>query len=96
MSHTEYEYTDRDFNLHEVYNRVLNNYEEIVINHKNKGKVVLMPASDLEILREELYLISSPVNAIRLFTALERSRNQDLPPQGVNTLRQELNFVDPD
>jgi hypothetical protein len=49
---------------------------------------------DLSSLLETFHLLSSPANADRLIAALKRSKSQEIPPQSVDDLRQELGLVE--
>jgi len=52
--------------------------------------VVLISASELAGLQETAHLLSSPKNAERLLTALNRARERTVAPESVAALRREL------
>lgn len=44
--------------------------KEVIVTRRNKTPVAVMPLSELESLRETLYLLSTPANAERLLGAV--------------------------
>ncbi|VXD17625.1 Prevent-host-death protein [Planktothrix serta PCC 8927] len=89
-----YTYNYAHTHLDQLCDQVLDNQEVVVINYSSKGKVALIPASELESLRETVYLLGSANNATRLFAALEKANSNTLKPQTISELREELGFYD--
>lgn len=66
-------YTDLRQNLAEVWDRVEDSQEPVVVSRKGHQDMVILPAAELEGLRETAHLLRSPKNARRLLEALSRA-----------------------
>jgi len=64
--------------------------EVVIITRQEGESVALIAVDELDSLLETSNLLRSPKNAVRLLTALERTKARTLKPQNINELRQEL------
>jgi antitoxin YefM len=78
--------------LAEIWDEVEDKREVAVIQRRGHEDMALIPADELESLRETAYLLRSPANAVRLLAALSRGRRAQTPPQDLGELRKELGF----
>jgi antitoxin YefM len=76
--------------LAEIWNEVEDKREVAVIHRRGHEDMALLPADELESLRETAYLLRSPANAARLLAALVRARHGAGAPQDLDALRREL------
>ena len=60
-------------NLAELWDRVEDTQEPIIVRRRGHQDMALIPADELESLRESAYLLRSPKNARRLLEAIARS-----------------------
>ncbi len=60
-------------NLSKLLDLVVDDREIVIIQHKNGKRAALIDADELESLLETAHLLSSPRNAERLLSALQRS-----------------------
>ncbi len=77
-------------NLAEIWNEVEDTRTVAVIQRRGHEDMALIPADELESLRETAYLLRSPANAARLLTALSRARGGKGHAQDLAALRTEL------
>ena len=70
--------------------RVIENREIVTITRRNGPDVALMAADELSSLLESVYLLRSPANAKRLFSAMEWANSAAAIPQSIAELKQEL------
>lgn len=66
-----------------------------VITRKGHKDIAVLPAKELSSLLETIYLLRCPVNAERIFAALQRSLERDSNPPSTETIEelcQELNI----
>jgi len=70
--------------------QIVANHQVYIINRREGENVALIAESDLKSLVETVYLLRSPANARRLFTAMEESKTDKITPQAIADLRQEL------
>lgn len=68
-------------NLENLCDRAVESGELIVITSPNGKNAVLISEAELESLLETLYLLRSPANVTRLFTALKRAKARVIQPQ---------------
>lgn len=61
----------------ETLESVVADREEVVITRPGRDPVVIVPLDDYQSLKETVYLLSSPENARRLVTAIERLESGD-------------------
>jgi antitoxin YefM len=83
-------YSEARANLAELWDRVTQDRETVIITRRGAHDVALIAAEELAGLLETAHLLRSPRNAARLLTALERALRQEGAPQTVADLRQEL------
>jgi len=76
--------------LAELWNEVEDTRDVAVIQRRGHEDMALIPADELESLRETAYLLRSPANAARLLTALTRARGGKGRPQDLAALRAAL------
>ena len=76
--------------LAEIWDEVEDRREAAVIQRRGHEDMALIPADELESLRETAYLLRSPANAARLLAALTRARRGRHAPQDLAALRSEL------
>jgi antitoxin YefM len=63
-------------NLGKLCEEVLANQQVVKIRRAGKAEVALISAKELSSLKETLYLLESPKNALRLLTALNRAKSR--------------------
>jgi antitoxin YefM len=104
MTNSEISYTEAQRNLGVLLDRVADDKDIIVIQRSGKSKnVALIAEEDLSSLMETVYLLRSPVNAARLYGAIDRAKRRDLegypdqeaddPVQSIAELCEELGIV---
>lgn len=79
--------------LAEIWDEVEDKREAAVIQRRGHDDMALIPADELESLRETAYLLRSPANAARLLAALTRARRAQSAPQDLAVLRTELGLT---
>ena len=62
--------------LAEVWDEVEDSREEVILRRRGHEDLALIPARELQSLKETAHLLRSPRNAARLMAALARSRKQ--------------------
>ncbi len=90
MADREITYSHARSHLAELLTRVSEGKEIITITSRNRGDVALISADELSSLLESVYLLRSPANAKRLFSALEWAKSTQSSPQTLAQLREEL------
>jgi antitoxin YefM len=76
--------------LAEIWDEVEDKREAAVIHRRGHEDMALIPADELESLRETAYLLRSPANATRLLAALTRARRGQSAQHDLAALRREL------
>ena len=66
-------YTQVRKQLARIWDRVESTREEVILTRRGHEDLAILPAEELEGLRETAHLLRSPRNAARLLAALERS-----------------------
>jgi antitoxin YefM len=89
---TETTYTHARAHLAALCDKVARSREPVIIHRRGAADVALVDAAELRSLTETAHLLRSPKNAQRLLTALIRARNQELPPESIETLRREFDL----
>jgi antitoxin YefM len=79
-------------NLATILDLVSENREIVKITRRNGADVALIAADELSSLLESVYLLRSPSNAKRLFSAMEWAKSDAAVPQSLESLREELNI----
>ena len=83
-------YTQARANLAKLCDEVIANQDIVIINRQGAEDVALIAASELDSLLETAHLLRSPKNAERLLTALHRAWTQQVTPQSLTELREEI------
>jgi antitoxin YefM len=83
-------------NLESICNQVVENQEVVRICQPDGKNVVLIAETELDSLLETLYLLRSPANATRLFTALQRARAKTVEAQTVSELYERFGLSEDD
>jgi len=60
-------------NLAEIWDKVEDSQEPVIVERRGHQTMAILPAEELEGLRETAHLLRSPRNAARLLTALQRA-----------------------
>ncbi len=87
---TQTTYADAFVNLDKLCEQVVADRDVVIITREGAESVALIAADELASLMETAHLLRSPQNAARLLTALQRAKSNNLEPQTVDALRQEL------
>jgi antitoxin YefM len=82
-------------NLAALCDRVTSTRDAVIIHRRGSEDVALVAADELRGLLETAHLLRSPANARRLLAALERARTNDLHPEPLDALRDELGLGPP-
>ncbi len=90
MIHQEISYSQVRANLAQILDSVSENREIVKITRRNGADVALIAADELSSLLESVYLLRSPANAKRLFSALEWAKSDAATSQSLEQLRAEL------
>ena len=88
-------YTQARASLARLLDAVVDDKEIVIIRRKNGQRAALIDADELESLLETAYLLSSPKNAERLLSALERSLKGEERRMTLDELRGEVG-LDPE
>ena len=80
--------------LAQVWNDVEDTCEAAIIQRRGHQAMALIPADELESLRETAYLLRSPENAARLLAALTRARRGRSPARDLEALCRELGLAE--
>ena len=83
-------YTEARANLASLWDRVVADREAVVIRRRGAEDVALLPAAELDAVRETAHLLRSPKNAERLLAALARAREVAGRPTDPDALRKEV------
>jgi antitoxin YefM len=62
--------------LAELWDKIEDTREEVILRRRGHEELALIPASELRSLKETAHLLRSPRNAARLLAALARSRGE--------------------
>jgi antitoxin YefM len=76
--------------LFKLLDQVAEDHQVMIINRRNGENVALIAESELRSLVETVYLLRSPTNAHRLFSAIEESITKTIKPQSIEELKGEL------
>jgi antitoxin YefM len=83
-------YTNARANFAKLWNEVGNTREPAILERRGHETMALLPADELSSLEETAYLLRSPNNAVRLLSALVRSRREETAPVDLERLEEEL------
>ena len=82
-------------NLAELWDRVEDTQEPIIVKRRGHQDMAFLPADELESLRETAYLLRSPKNARRLLEAIARAAQGEVDaPVDPAALRGTLGLTD--
>lgn len=87
-------YTNARANFAGLCDEVTENREIVVIRRRKGSPVAMIAADELQSLVESAYLMSSPKNAERLLSALERALKGVGEASSLNSLRAEVGLED--
>ena len=77
-------------NLAEIWDKVEDSQEPVIVERRGHQTMAILPAEELEGLRETAHLLRSPRNAARLLTALQRALRGQSKSIALEDLRSEL------
>lgn len=77
-------------NLAEVWDRVEDTQEPVIVTRRGHQDMAILPADELEGLRETAYLLRSPKNAKRLLEAIARAVQGEITTVEPSNLRDSL------
>lgn len=77
-------------NLADIWDEVESTQEPVIVTRKGHQNVAIIPADELESLRETAHLLRSPKNARRLFEAISRAVARDGTPVDFDALRDRI------
>lgn len=83
-------------NLAEIWDRVEDTQEPVIVKRKGHQDMALIPADELESLRETAHLLRSPKNARRLLEAIARAVSGDEESTDADEVRKRLGLTKPD
>lgn len=86
-------YTRARANLAKLWDQVENTREPAILERRGHEAMALLPAEELSRLEETAHLLQSPNNAVRLLSALIRSRRQETDPIDLERLEDELGLT---
>jgi antitoxin YefM len=84
---TETTYTALRENLASYLDRVIDDCETVVVKRRGARDVAIIAADELASLEETAYLLRSPANARRLFSALRRAERGEGKAETLAELR---------
>lgn len=90
MPNQEISYSQARAQLAHLLDRVSDGKEIVTITRRNQSSVALISAEELSSLLESVYLLRSPANAKRLFSALEWAKSEQAVPQTLAQFKEEL------
>ena len=83
-------------NLAEIWDQVEDTQEPVIVKRRGHQDMAILPADELESLRETAYLLRSPKNARRLLEAIARAVQGVTQAVDAAALRAELGLADED
>lgn len=86
-------YTQARERLAAYFDRAVDDREVIIVRRRGSRDVAIISADELESIMETAHLLSSPRNAQRLLTALNRALQNEGAPQTVEMLREEVGLA---
>ena len=87
-------YNEAREDLARLWKEVEETREEALIQRRGHEDMALIPADDLESLKESAYLLRSPKNAARLLSALTRARRGRSAEKDLRGLRRGLGLAE--
>jgi antitoxin YefM len=80
--------------LAEVWDQVEDSQEPVIVSRRGHQDMAILPADELESLRETAHLMRSPKNARRLLEAIARAASGEGEVVDPRSLRETLNLTD--
>lgn len=80
-------------NLADIWDRVEDSQEAVLVERRGHQTMAIIPAEELQGLRETAHLLRSPRNAARLLTALQRALRGQTKSIALEDLRAELGLA---
>jgi antitoxin YefM len=80
--------------LAEVWDQVEDSQEPVIVSRRGHQDMAILPADELESLRETAHLMRSPKNARRLLEAIARTTNGAGEAVDLRSLREAFNLTD--
>lgn len=80
--------------LAQIWDEVENSREPAILERRGHDTMALLPADELRSLQETVRLLRSPKNAVRLLSALQRSRQGRTSPADLEAFARELGLPD--
>jgi antitoxin YefM len=80
--------------LAEVWDQVEDSQEPVIVSRRGHQDMAILPADELESLRETAHLMRSPKNARRLLEAIARAASGEGEVVDPRSLRETLNLAD--
>ena len=77
-------------NLAAIWDKVEDSQEPVIVERRGHQTMAILPAEELDGLRETAHLLRSPRNAARLLTALQRALRGQTKSIALEDLRAEL------
>jgi antitoxin YefM len=83
-------YSSARANLAKLCDEVVDNQRIVIISRRGRHDVALISADELAGLLETVHLFSSPKNAQRLLTAMNRAKGKKTRAKSITALRKEV------
>jgi antitoxin YefM len=83
-------YSNLRENLAAIWDKVEDSQEPVIVERRGHQTMAILPAEELDGLRETAHLLRSPRNAARLLTALQRALRGQTKSIALEDLRTEL------
>jgi antitoxin YefM len=83
-------YTDARARLAELWNRLEEDRELLVIERRGHEAMAMLPAAEVESLLETAHLLRSPKNALRLLNAIQQALSGEGEVRTLEELKQDL------
>jgi antitoxin YefM len=86
-------YSNLRENLAEIWDKVEDSQEPVIVERRGHQPMAILPAEELNGLRETAHLLRSPRNAVRLLSALQRALRGQTKSIALEDLRAELGLA---
>ena len=83
-------------NLAEIWDQVEDTQEPVIVKRRGHQDMAILPADELESLRETAHLLRSPKNARRLLEAIARALTGEGQATSPDRLRTQLRLTEDD
>ena len=91
---TNVTYSDARARLAKIWDELEDSREEVILRRRGHEDLALIPARELQSLKETAHLLRSPRNAARLLKALARSRERGIEFESIEALTADLGLKD--